>query len=43
MNAHLSRDLSMSLCMVLAAARLRILSSRVLLNWNTIWVAEMPA
>ena len=33
---HLSRDLSMLLCMVLAAARLRILRSSVLLNWNTI-------
>ena len=33
---HLSSDLSMLLCMARAAARLRILSSRVLLNWNTI-------
>lgn len=43
LKTHLSRDLSMLLCIVRAAARDRILSNRVLLSWNTIWVPETPA
>ena len=43
LSSDLRRALSMLLCMLLAAARLRILSRRVLLNWNRIWVPETPA
>lgn len=43
LKTYLRRDLSMLLCMVRAAAKDRIFSSRVLLSWNTIWVPETPA
>jgi hypothetical protein len=42
-STDLRRALSMLLCMERAAARLRILSRRVLLSWNTIWKPDTPA